>query len=289
MKLVWRIAVLSAASLPFFAPAHAQLYAEYAVGRPDSAWKVAYSTPTFSGSPYWLKYWKTMGYFATTEPLGEGQVWQPLADRWDGIEWDSLFVRNAEVGADGRASFVFVDDQGRKLTHYLPAVKVTSDVRLTNVWRLRAQQPARCLWTAVERAALTKAHPDVTWAIILHMQRSGVVSRFEFRRMSVQRITAVMLDYTDIALWHNLEETEAVVAATPLSPAWFDSLHAADTVCVYYKERYGPTPDPVLTLVVARPGPYAVTTTPVGSAFTLDITRQSFFTHERYIVVVPAL
>lgn len=288
MMHLWRVLVFGALCLALTTPADAQLYADYAVGRPDSAWNVPYSSPAFSGTPYWLKYWKTLGRFATTEPLGEGQIWQPIADGWDGIEWDSLFVRNAEVGTDGRACFVFVDDQGRKLTHYFPAGDVTQDVRLTNVWRVNAQRPARCLWTAVERAALTREHPDVTWAIVEHMVRSGVVRAEEFRRMSSSRIVDAMLDYSDIALWRNLADTETIVRVAPLPTAWFDSLHVADTVLVYYKERYGPTPVPALTLVVATPGSYAVTTMPVGATFTIDITRHSFFARERYVVVVPA-
>lgn len=200
---------------------------------------VAYSLPNFGGKiHYWVRYWNASG--RAVDPK-DNRVMS------DGILYDGQFLYAPQVSADKRVHFKaeYKDPRfsGIPDNRFFLTFQVTTDPRLTNWWMSTAADPAKTLFKAVEKAALTQKFPDVTRQILAHMMNSGIVTEGKPAR-TPKAIREAMIEYTNLALAHNLAETRRRVAKNRLTLSMLSRLKVGDVITDYFWSRFGPYPEP---------------------------------------------
>lgn len=208
-----------------------QIYPEYNGVFKES--NVPYSLPDFHGKKhYWVRYWNASGYIDK-----EGKT------HWDGVSYDGRFMYNPKVSKDGSVYFK-LDELKDKENHYFRFYQVSQDPRLTNWWMSFAGDEYKNLFEAVKSGIFDEKnkHSEVVNAIINHMVSSGVVKKEELKSMSSKRIKKVIMDYTNIALTYNLQETRRVMKKTGklITKDVFLNLKKSDTIQEFYWYRFGP-------------------------------------------------
>lgn len=153
----------------------------------------AYSQPDFGGrTHYWVAKWNAPGFFSKN-------------DQWNGTAYDGKLIYNPRVKS-GQVFFMEERVIGMKdgeftetknVVCYFQGKVLSTDPRLTNWWM--SMEPVGTLWESVEKAALSREHPDITWAIINDMIAHGCVDPEEFNEMSPRRVFKVMENYTRLA------------------------------------------------------------------------------------------
>lgn len=200
---------------------------------------VPYTAPDFRGrNHYWVRLWNTPGAYRT----GKDSKFE-----WDGIAYDGHFMYDTKTSEGGKRVHFRADSGGEKDKFGRPVERfffdytVSKDPRFSNWWMAFATDDAKTVWNAVERAAITKSHPNVTHAIIEHMVASGVVEK-DFTRMTVDDIRWTLIRYTNIALAHSLRETRRTIGDDVLTQAKVKSLRKGDVIDSYDFYRFGPYP-----------------------------------------------
>lgn len=203
---------------------------------------VKYSKPHFKGlTHYWVRYWNVEGYYLEN-------------DSWDYIAYDGRLIFNPEVSKSGeQKKILFSPEYRHDGTHYFWSYQVETDPRLTNWWMSNATDKAETLWKAVEKAALTEDYPDITRQIIDHMISSSVINSIEeIKKMSPLCIQKAMIDYTNIALSHNLTNVEKEIGNNKITNKRLRDLEPGDLIEEYYWSRFGPYPIPSTTLIIVK-------------------------------------
>lgn len=110
----------------------------------------------------------------------------------------------------------------------------TTDPRYTEWWMLSVGTPYVSLHDAVEHAALSKYHPDITEAIIRHMEEMGIVNPKEVYSLPSYRITDVLIRYTDAGLYTLILEIKAKMGTELLTKETFETLRPGDRIISYW-------------------------------------------------------
>lgn len=259
-------------------------YPEYAGGPIDcGSVRGKYSLPDFDGKQhYWVRYWNAGGQF-----VKDGKVY------WDGVAYDGRLLYGPNVSPkEHRVYFRLGNDKrDRELygmipeRYFLPH-QVVRDPRLTNWWMativpFQGEKPSKSLDEAVAKAALSEGRSYVTEAILDHMFESGVVTADDlvyshWQKMSPERIRAVMVSYTNIALCHNLVETRRVIGSAALQPGQSANLKAGDVIEDYFWDRFGPYSMPahaVKVMEVKPGGKLVVKLINADKEYELDVTK----------------
>lgn len=139
-----------------------------------------FSVSTYAASPRFGAYW-----------LPDIAVKGP-----DGLLWDGGCVRPMKVTKD-KVYFRTIAPGFREPQEFsFPKSQMVTDPRNTKLWHLYLFEEYGTLWEGIEIAAATWEFPDVTRKILNDMVRSGIVRSDEFKKLSSERITRILVRYT---------------------------------------------------------------------------------------------
>lgn len=226
-------------------PQPGTMFPEYCAYHPQAD-TIAYSSPDFKEHTcFWVQTWNAPGWFAENRD----DSWYPIRkDSWDGCAYDGMMLIDPVIKED-RVYFNMLMMDSCEVERYFLKSQLSEDPRTTNWWMAFALDSFPSLWQAVERAALSEDHPEVTQAIIDNMRKSGVIGE-KADSMTTEEIRTALIAYTDIALFKHMDSVRSVVGEDHLTEQKFSRLRFNDTLFFYYNDRFGPVLEPNIKLVV---------------------------------------
>ncbi len=229
-------------------------YPEYNGNTPLPSLVQPYSLPDYGEfNPRWVRFWNSPGHFAQDTWLASyGDT--ARADECDGIAYDGHLIPNAKPTTDGKVMFRFPEAEEYDKVRFFYEDQMTNDPRLTNWWMAFCADSTATLWQAVEQAAMTQDYPQLTRAILRHMEQCGVVDLGQVWQMILPQIRRAMFDYTNLALVYNERQTRQAVGRHHLTEQRFKALKPGQQLEMHYAYRFGPTPEANERLVVIAAG-----------------------------------